>query len=354
MKRSISQIFIPLIFGFFILGMHINAFASEEYPLQGMYDDYFVMSNNGSFYIMDDGSHVPLEPWLQWKWDDEYILRNLERRYDQRPLEYKVEQAIAANNLLYMSDIPSVAVIAELSGPPWKDYAEKGISQESLGIHQEVITEIKKFYDSFPNWKTATDLEKATRICNWIAQAEYDYDLNDDSYSLYGCLVKKKAVCQGFTSAAELLGVCVGLPVQCLSTVNHAYPIFWVNGVWLANDPTINDNTLSIAQVYSPEYYYGLNYLVHDRGISRDMWLYNWEILYPLLDILEYKGPDAPQDLSFEGYGLNTVLEYCHKTNYTIPETLDRAAFPKQGYAMTYGKNLPVIFIRSIFKEKNN
>ena len=96
----------------------------------------------------------------------------------------------------------------------------------------------KKFHRLAKIYNRYSDLKKAAHICNWIAQADYDFDLNDSSYSLYGCLVKKKAVCQGYTSAAKLLGTCVGLPVQCLSTLSHTYPIFFVNGVWMANEPT--------------------------------------------------------------------------------------------------------------------
>lgn len=345
MRHKLSKLFL-LVTSAFILSSTITTYAAEEYPLKGMYDDYFVMSNNGAFYIFSDGSHVPLEPWLQWKWDDEYILRNIELREDQRPLEYKVQRAIEDNNLLYLNEIASVPLIAELVGPPWSDYAREGLPQKTIDINQEVITEIKKFYDSFPNWRTATDLEKAAHICNWITQAEYDHDLNDSSYSLYGCLVEKKAVCQGYTSAAKLLGTCVGLPVQCLTTLSHTYPIFWINGVWMAYEPTTKQEYLEIAHVYTPSYYLALDFLTHEQGITRDDYLYNWEILYPCLDILEYKGPNVSCDLSYNGYGLNTVLEYCHETNYTIPTTLDKTLFPNQGYAMTYGTELPIIYIR--------
>ena len=48
----------------------------------------------------------------------------------------------------------------------------------------------------------------------------------------------------------------------------------------------------------------------------------------------------------YSNTSLNTVLEYCHETNYTIPTTLDKTLFPNQGYAMTYGTELPIIYIR--------
>ena len=68
------------------------------------------------------------------------------------------------------------------------------------------------------DWRNASDLEKATRICKRIHQASYDHDAaneatttgwsNSVSYGAYGCLVNGKAVCQGYTEAAGLLGVC--------------------------------------------------------------------------------------------------------------------------------------------------
>ncbi len=333
MRNLLRSIFLAVLLGMSFPFLSMDVFAAEEYPLKGMYDDYFVISNNGSFLIMDDGSHVPVEPWLQWKWDDEYILRNVE--FDGRPHEYAVQCAVRDNNPLYLNEIASVPLIAELAGPPWSDYARKGLSQETLNTNQEVISEIKKFYDSFPDWKTATDLEKAIHICKWISQAEYDYDLNDESYSLYGCLVNKKAVCQGYTSAARLLGTCVGLPVQCLSTLSHTYPIFLVNGVWMSYEPTSKAHYLEIAHVYEPGYYIWLDFLVRERGITRDDYLYNWEILYPLID-----------ELRTSETGLNVVLDYCRSTNYTIPVTLDKELFPDQRYAVTYGKQVPIIYVR--------
>ena len=114
-----------------------------------------------------------------------------------------------------------------------------------------------------------------------------------------------------------------------------------LDGKW-----TNKQNSLVIAHVYDPGYYLALDFLTQGQGITRDDYLYNWEILYPYLDILEYKGPNAHTDLSYRGYGLNTVLEYCHKTNYTIPTTLDKTLFPNQGCALAYGKEVPIIYIR--------
>ena len=124
---------------------------------------------------------------------------------------------------------------------------------------QQLLGEVKAFMNSF-DWRNASDLEKATRICERIHQADYDYDAANEayetgwsdslSYGAYGCLVKGKAVCQGYTEAAILLGKVVGITTAEMGDVGHTYPVFLVDGVWLGNEPTTKDKYLIVEDVY--------------------------------------------------------------------------------------------------------
>ena len=123
----------------------------------------------------------------------------------------------------------------------------------------ELLNEVKEFMNSF-DWRNASDLEKATRICNRIHQASYDHDAaneatttgwsNSVSYGAYGCLVKGKAVCQGYTEAAGLLGYAVGLKTFEMGDIGHTYPTFFVDGIWLGNEPTTQNKYFTVEDVY--------------------------------------------------------------------------------------------------------
>ena len=70
------------------------------------------------------------------------------------------------------------------------------------------------------------------------------------SYGAYGCLVKGKAVCQGYAEAAHLLGMAVGIKTMEMGDVGHTYPLFLVDGIWIANEPTTKNKYFTVANVY--------------------------------------------------------------------------------------------------------
>ena len=147
----------------------------------------------------------------------------------------------------------SLAVLAKLAGYPDKNTSSD--TQEVAELYDEVVS----FMNSF-DWKNDSDIEKATRICERIHKATYDWDAANEayttgwfeslSYGAYGCLVKGKAVCQGYAEAAHLLGMAVGIKTMEMGDVGHTDPVFWVDGIWLANEPTTPDKYFTVADVY--------------------------------------------------------------------------------------------------------
>ena len=111
---------------------------------------------------------------------------------------------------------------------------------------------------------------------------EATYDNNGENVHLpYGCLVEKKSACDGYTNTAELLGMCVELPVSSvvLGFAAHAFPVYCINGIWFSHEPTSHNTNFAL-------------YDYHD---------------------------------ALQAVGNTTVyipfVEYCMKTGYNVPST---------------------------------
>ena len=191
-------------------------------------------------------------------------------------------------------------VLAELAGYPDKN-ATAGTPEVNA-----LLNEVKAFMNSF-DWRNASDLEKATRICNRIHKASYDNDAaneaattgwsNSLSYGAYGCLVKGKAVCQGYTEAAGLLGYAVGLKTFEMGDIGHTYPLFLVDGVWLANEPTTQNKYFTVADVYEYNPGYRLMLQLGDTSEFTDVTKYQMIGQYCIQT--GYQIPDASQVSKF-------------------------------------------------------
>lgn len=212
----------------------------EQYPLKGRVEKYFGIEN---------GNLVPY-------WQPAHVINEGVVPAGMTGMTYISQKAVEERDITMLNPTGgyNLAVLAILSGYneaniPWKDNAET----------KELLNEVKAFMNSF-DWRNASDLEKATRICNRIHQASYDHDAaneadttgwsNSLSYGAYGCLVKGKAVCQGYREAAGLLGQAVDIKVAGMGDVGHIYPVFLVNDVWLGNEPTTQNKYFTVEDVY--------------------------------------------------------------------------------------------------------
>lgn len=255
-----------------------------QYPLKGRVEKYFGISKIQG----EEGYLVPY-------WNNTYVIREGVVPAGMTGGTYIFNKAVEDKDILYLYPTGgyNLSVLGLLSGfsakTPYTDSAET----------QQLLNEVKSFMNSF-DWKNASDLEKATRICNRIHKASYDNDAaneaattgwsNSLSYGAYGCLVKGKAVCQGYTEAAGLLGYAVGLKTFEMGDVGHTYPLFLVDGVWLANEPTTQNKYFTVADVY--EYNPG------------------YRMMLQLGDTSEFTD---------EASKYQVIGEYCYKTGYQIP-----------------------------------
>lgn len=211
----------------------------EQYPLKGRVEKY--LGN-------EDGL-------LCWYWTGPHVIREGIVPAGMTGITYRNQKAIEHRDPVYHVGLSGrgVDVLAKLSGYPYKNSSSDTPEANAL------LNEVKEFMNSF-DWRNASDLEKATRICNRIHEASYDHDAANEaqttgwsespSYGAYGCLVNGKAVCQGYTEAANLLAICVGLQTMEMGDVGHTYPVFLVDGVWLGNEPTTQNKYFVVEDVY--------------------------------------------------------------------------------------------------------
>ena len=218
--------------------------TDDQYPLKGKVEKYFGISKVQG----EEGYLVPY-------WNATYVIREGVVPAGMTGGTYIFNKAVEDKDILYLYPTGgyNLSVLGLLSGfsakTPYTDSAET----------QQLLNEVKSFMNSF-DWKNASDLEKATRICNRIHKASYDYDAaneaattgwsNSLSYGAYGCLVNGKAVCQGYTEAAGLLGYAVGIKTFEMGDVGHTYPVFLVDNIWLGNEPTTQNKYFTVEDVY--------------------------------------------------------------------------------------------------------
>lgn len=97
-----------------------------------------------------------------------------------------------------------------------------------------------------------TDLEKAIALHDYLAvNCEYDYDnylsgsMPQTSFSAYGALVNRMAVCQGYALAYKLLLNKVGIKSYMVTSdaMNHAWNLIELNGKYYQVDVTWDDPT---------------------------------------------------------------------------------------------------------------
>lgn len=109
---------------------------------------------------------------------------------------------------------------------------------------------------------TMTATEKVVQIHNYLAlTCAYDYEnyqqdtIPRDSYTAYGALVKRKAVCQGYSLAFELLMQQLGIPCAIVEsdTMNHAWNAVQLDGAWYHVDVTWDDSAPDRPGQYSAD-----------------------------------------------------------------------------------------------------
>ena len=133
--------------------------TSDEYPLKGRVEKYL------DTY---EGNYV-------WYWTNANLVREGLVPAGMTPMTYRNNRTVADKDVTYNIGLSgnSIDVLAKLAGLP--DMASSN-SPEVIALANEV----KAFMNSF-DWRNASDLEKATRICERIHRASYDHDAANEA-----------------------------------------------------------------------------------------------------------------------------------------------------------------------------
>ena len=124
----------------------------------------------------------------------------------------------------------------------WRDRSPSGLSDYDRAIYDEAERVLSRILAD-----GMTDLEKERAVYAWVTwNVGYDWTQNDplaetnrDSFTPYGGLVARKAVCLGVASTFELLMDCVTVVGASFnSEEDHAWNMVRLDGRWTCADPT--------------------------------------------------------------------------------------------------------------------
>ena len=98
----------------------------------------------------------------------------------------------------------------------------------------------------------STDYETALNLYDWITHnMYYDYDYN--YYGADGALIRGYGVCDSYSKGYYLLLLSAGIPVNRISSENHAWNTLYLNGCWYQADPTWDDSAAVLRPVSGRE-----------------------------------------------------------------------------------------------------
>jgi hypothetical protein len=124
---------------------------------------------------------------------------------------------------------------------------------------EEVTNVVVNLFQEAKIRSEMTDREKARVLFNWVADnTSYDYSFESTSYTGYGQIVNKEAVCQGYTATYNYMCKLVGLDVQGISgfagkdNQEHIWTLVNFDGVKVHIDTTWGDPD----NTSEPNYFY--------------------------------------------------------------------------------------------------
>ena len=179
-------------------------------------------------------------------------------------------------------------------------YLNDDFTQSSIEIADTRLENLKR--SVVKNLK-GSDLQKVKELHDYLVD-NLDYDSNfssDNIYNIYGALINKKTVCEGYAKAFKYLLDEVNIPNVIVCGVaqntkgdieNHAWNYVYINGAWYAIDVTWDDPIIvgggSASEESRYKYYLrGSEYLFRDHeengNIVKDVYFE-----YPELNLEDY------------------------------------------------------------------
>ena len=117
------------------------------------------------------------------------------------------------------------------------------------------INQIENIKNSIINSLTGTDYDKIMKIHDYLVD-NIDYDSTyqaTGTYSIYGALIGKKCVCEGYAKALKYLANQAGIKCEIMQgtgtnssgqTESHAWNCVKIDGIWYEIDATVDDQII--------------------------------------------------------------------------------------------------------------
>ena len=228
-----------------------------------------------------------------------------------------IEAFIYENPDVFYLDVTKMYIniekITKITGTKYNVYINNG-SEDSYLLNlfrsKEDIEEYEKQIQSakeeiLEKVKGQTDYQKIRTIHNYLIDTiEYEDSLTEDNiYDIYGALVNKRCVCEGYAKAFQYLMNEIGVENVIVigtgtnnknQTENHAWNYVKLNEAWYAIDVTWDDPVLGIGAILTNksryEYFLKGSKTMEKNHVESGKFTQDGQLFkYPELSIEDYK-----------------------------------------------------------------
>lgn len=218
-------------------------YASIENNLNNMKTGTYKirLANEVANVLKYDNGEEMLNKDFQSAWDALSLDRMDIFFIDVSKISLNIKKTTHLNNVTY-----SLAIVSEDE----TGYLKDGLTSE-IDVNS-ILNQIKDNRDSIIRNVTGDKYSKVLQVHDWIIEnLEYSLDIqNANTYNLYGALINKSAVCEGYAEAFKYILDELGIPCILVSgtatnsegiTENHAWNYVQIDEKWYAVDTTWDD-----------------------------------------------------------------------------------------------------------------
>lgn len=199
------------------------------------------LSSQISNILYETNGEQQLDSSFQSAWDALMLDRTDTFFIDVTKVNLKIKKTTHGSKVTY-----ALSISPENSS----GYLANGLDNKKM-VHT-TLNEIKAQRDSIINRINGTDYNKILQIHDWIVDnLEYEKNVtNNNVYNLYGALIEKSAVCEGYAEALKYILDEAGIPCVLVSgtatnseetTERHEWNYVQLYGKWYAVDSTWDD-----------------------------------------------------------------------------------------------------------------
>ena len=218
-------------------------YASIENNLNNMKTGTYKirLANEVANVLKYDNGEEMLNKDFQSAWDALSLDRMDIFFIDVSKISFNIKKTTHLNNVTY-----SLAIVSEDE----TGYLKDGLTSE-IDVNS-ILNQIKDNRDIIIRNVTGDKYSKVLQVHDWIIEnLEYSLDIqNANTYNLYGALINKSAVCEGYAEAFKYILDELGIPCILVSgtatnsegiTENHAWNYVQIDEKWYAVDTTWDD-----------------------------------------------------------------------------------------------------------------